>query len=179
MQTAVILSVSDEMIVCLDSVLPLSLNLTLGVNPPSCTMRGEAAPEPLTSHSRTRCTDPAARATPNPPVAPRARWTVMGLPAKASAPMMKALLTAAGLGFLTGIMLLPGCALGGRGLCTSRSGLAEGVWAVAGEEVAGVEEAGEVELEPTPARLSVAARMFSSRNRSLAAPTSARQEQHA
>ena len=111
----------------------------------------------------------------------------MGLPAKASAPMMKALLTAALLGFLTGIMLrdrawwwwwwwlLLVVVARARVLCTSRSGLA----ADGEEEVAGVEEVGEeagVEVEPNPGRPRVAARMFSSRKRSLAAPTSAELE---
>ena len=106
----------------------------------------------------------------------------MGLRAKASALMMKALLTAALLGFLTGIMLRDGTWLllllvvaRARVLCTSRSGLA----ADGEEEVAGVEEVGEeagVEVEPTTGRPMVAARMFSSRNRSLAAPTSAQLE---
>ena len=102
----------------------------------------------------------------------------MGLRAKASAPMMKALLTAALLGFLTGIMLrwlLLLVVARARVLCTSRSGLA----ADGEEEVAGVEEVGEeagVEVEPTTGRPRVAARMFSSRNRSLAAPTSAELE---
>ena len=62
MPTAVMLSVSEEeMMVCLDSVRPLSRSRTLGVNPPSCTILGEAttpAPTPAldtpTSHRCTR-----------------------------------------------------------------------------------------------------------------------------